>query len=371
MSRKRRIFDIDMPDDAVDAPSETFPSGKVVEEGKRRGPMASAISESVSSSRERSQLADQIRDENDALAHEHVRLKRLGLVIEPVRLGAIDADKLVRDRQSEDKDAMAELIASIREIGLSNPIRLERVESDRFQLIQGYRRLQAYKFLLDETKDSDQYAHIPAIVMPDGEALDTLYRKMVDENMVRKDISFAEMAQLAISYARDKRTEDITAEKAVALLFKSAAYQKRSYIRNFIKVLEQVGDALKFPSEIPRALGVALSAKLAADEMLSARIRQDLDALGLQSSMNEIAVLRKYAGLTDLSPQTESDKARKPSVPSGAKSKTSFQFSRPEGKAKCVAGQGVLEVRVPRDFSMVNRRRLEEAINALLDSLKD
>jgi len=301
MSRKRRIFDIDMPDDAVDAPSETFPSGKVVEEGKRRGPMASAISESVSSSRERSQLADQIRDENDALAHEHVRLKRLGLVIEQVRLDAIDADKLVRDRQSEDKDAMAELIASLREIGLSNPIRLERVENDRFQLIQGFRRLQAYKLLLDETNDADQYACIPAIVMPDGEALDTLYRKMVDENMVRKDISFAEMAQLA----------------------------------------------------------------------LSARIRQDLDALGLQSSMNEIAVLRKYAGLTDLSPQTESDKARKPSVPSGAKSKTSFQFSRPEGKAKCVAGQGVLEVRVPRDFSMVNRRRLEEAINALLDSLKD
>lgn len=371
MSRKRRMFDIDMPDDVVDAPIESHPVGTSVEEDKRRGPMASAIAESVTSSRERSQLEDQIRDENDALAHEHMRLKRMGLVIEEVELDLIDADKLVRDRQSVDKDAMLELTASIKEVGLSNPIQLERVDGDRYQLIQGFRRLEAYKALLDETKNLDEYAHIPALVVPNGETLEALYRKMVDENMVRKDISFAEMAQLAISYAEDERTEEVTADKAVALLFKSAAYQKRSYIRNFVRLIEQVGPSLQHSSEIPRALGVALSTKLSADNSLSAQIRQDLDALKTPTSQDELGVLRIHAGMTEHAPQVRSGKAQGSSVAGGTKSKTSFQFSRPEGKAKCVAGQGVLEVRVPKDFSMLDRRKLEQAINSMLDSLKE
>lgn len=61
---------------------------------------------------------------------------------------------------------------------------------------------------------------------------------MVDENMVRKDISFAEMAQLALHYAMDPLTEEHDPEKCGVILFKSAGYQKRSYIRNFIPLVE-------------------------------------------------------------------------------------------------------------------------------------
>ena len=95
-------------------------------------------------------------------------------------------------------------------MGLSNPIRLEARADGRFELVQGYRRLSAYRELLDETGDADRYGTIPAAVSQPGEDLEALYRQMVDENLVRKDISFAEMAMLALDYARDPGTATTT-----------------------------------------------------------------------------------------------------------------------------------------------------------------
>jgi ParB family chromosome partitioning protein len=62
------------------------------------------------------------------------------------------------------------------------------------------------------------YSSIPAAVVFGEEALDVLYRKMVDENLVRKDTSFAEMACLAIKYANDKLAEFNDPDRIVALL---------------------------------------------------------------------------------------------------------------------------------------------------------
>ena len=239
MSKKRRMFDIDLPADAVADAAETFPAGKIPEAPFRRGPMATAIAETVTSTRERQEIEAQIRAENDALAHEHVRLKRLGQVVELVPLDQIEMTKLVRDRKKGPDIELAELRVSIAELGLSNPIRLEARADGRFELIQGYRRLSAYQALLSETGDADRYGAIPAAVTQPGDDLDALYRKMVDENLVRKDISFAEMAMLALDYANDPGTATNDPEKAVAVLFKSAGYQKRSYIRTFMTVVER------------------------------------------------------------------------------------------------------------------------------------
>ncbi|WP_260013378.1 hypothetical protein [Sulfitobacter sp. W074] len=58
---------------------------------------------------------------------------------------------------------------------------------------------------------------------------------MVDENLIRKDRSFGEMAQLVLSYAPDEGGD--TAE-AVTTLYASALKQTRTYIRQFARVLE-------------------------------------------------------------------------------------------------------------------------------------
>jgi ParB family chromosome partitioning protein len=362
MTKKRRMFDIDLP---ADTP-ETFPAGKV-SDPPRRGPMAAAISETVDATRERQEIEAQIRAENDALAHEHVRLRRLGLVVDLVPLDRIEMQKLVRDRKKGPDFELAELKASIAELGLSNPIRLEARADGRFELIQGYRRLSAYRELLDETGDHDRYATIPAAVTQPGEDLEALYRRMVDENLVRKDISFAEMAMLALDYARDPGTPVNDPEKAVAVLFRSAGYQKRSYIRTFLTVVERLGDDLLFPQDIPRALGLALARRLDEGEGLAPLIRTELKGWDTRTVTDELAILRRFAGEVDEAAATLPPPAPRPDRP--ARARTSFQFDRSEGRGKCVAAVGKLEIQLDRDFTTIDRRRLEQAVRLMLDQL--
>lgn len=366
MTRKRRMFDIEMPEE--DAP--TFPAGngsEIVE--NRRGPMATAIAESAEASRDRAVIEARIRAENDALAQEHVRLKRAGLITDMIPLDSIDTQKLVRDRAPGADLDLAELVASIREIGLSNPIRVEPAEDGRYELIQGARRLAAYRALLAETGDAEAWGLIPAGIAARGDRLDQLYRRMVDENMVRKDISFAEMAQLALHYAVDPLTPEGDPEKAVAILFRSAGYQKRSYIRSFIRLMESLGETLLFPQEIPRALGLLLAQRLDDVPGLAASIRSELKDWDTRTIKDELEVLQRHArpGEGVSAPAQQSGGTDVP--PPAGKAKTTFQIARPQGSAKCTAANGRLEIRLPRDFSAVDRRRLEAAVAALLDQI--
>ncbi|GGF73836.1 replication protein [Paracoccus acridae] len=365
MSRKRRMFDIEVP---VEEP-ETFPAGKEDDKPQRRGPMATAIAETVESTRDRARLEAEIRAENDALAQEHVRLKRAGLIVDLIPLDAIDTHKLIRDRAPAADFELAELVQSIRDIGLSNPIRVEPGREGRFELIQGWRRLSAYRQLLKETGDAETWGRIPAGIAARGDALEQLYRRMVDENMVRKDISFAEMAQLALHYAMDPHTAEHDPDRAVAILFKSAGYQKRSYIRNFIPLVQALGEVLLYPQEIPRALGLALAQRLAEIPGLAAAIAAELKDWDTRSVKDELDVLRRFAGQgPDASEDAPPVKASGPATPAG-RAKTTFQIPRPQGNAKCIAANGCLEIRLPRDFSAIDRRRLEAAVVALLDQI--
>ncbi|MXU66650.1 ParB/RepB/Spo0J family partition protein [Oceanomicrobium pacificus] len=364
--KKRRIFDIDLPveDEAQATPVADAPAGS----SARRGPMATAIAENADSLRERRAAENRIRAENDALAHEHVRLKKLGLITDMVPLDLIDAEKLSRDRDPSADPELDELKRSIADIGLSNPIRVEPSEGGRFELIQGYRRLSAYRMLLEETGDSDAYGSIPAGIVAQGEALEGLYRRMVDENLVRKDISFAEMADLARRYALDPGTECDDPDKAVALLFKSAGYQKRSYIRAFVPLMELLGPHLRHAREIPRALGLDLRKAMDADSGLAARIEADLAALPDRDAPAELAILRNAAGQGAASREAKTGPAK---TQAPRQAKTTFQVLHGGQAAKCTASAGRLELRLGRDFSAMDRRKLEAAIRNLLSDLDE
>ena len=227
---------------------------------------------------------------------------------------------------------------------------------------------------MEETGDVESWGRIPAGISARGDDLERLYQRMVDENMVRKDISFAEMAQLAVHYAMDPLTAENDPEKAVAILFRSAGYQKRSYIRNFITLVEALGETLLYPQEIPRALGLALSQRLAEVSGTAAAIKAEFKDWDTRSIKEELDVLRRFAGQggdADAAPQRSA-----PAAPSGqaagqaAKAKTTFQIARPQGSAKCTAANGRLEIRLARDFSAIDRRRLEAAVASLLEQLE-
>lgn len=354
MTKKRRMFDIDLPED--DAP-EILPAGG----SARRGPMATAIGENAESLRERQAAEAAIRAENDALAHEFVRLKRLGLVTDMVPIDAVHATKLIRDRAKGNDADLAELKDSIRAVGLSNPIRVEQVGEGRYELVQGWRRLSAFRELYAETGD-EAYARIPAGLMAKGETLDGLYRRMVDENMVRKDISFAEMAQLARAYAADEATDCRDLDDAVNRLFATANPQKRSYIRRFALLMASVGGALNHPEAIPRALGLAVANRLEAEAGAATRLAQAL--AGTEGAEAELEALRHFAE-TPVEAATEKAGRGRPAK----RGKTSLRLPIKGGEVRCTAAAGKVELRSEMDFSSVDRRRLEAAVEAFFAAL--
>jgi ParB family transcriptional regulator, chromosome partitioning protein len=154
----------------------------------------------------------------------------------------------------------------------------------------------------------------------------------------------------------------------VAVLFKSAGYQKRSYIRTFMAIVERLGADLLYPQDIPRALGIALARRFEQVDGLAALIRAELKGWDTRSVTDELAVLRRFAGEAD-----EGEAREQPAVPprpdKPAKAKTSFQFDRQDGRGKCVAAVGKLEIQLDRDFTTIDRRRLEQAVRLMLDQL--
>jgi len=360
------MFDIDMPD------SGDIPVGKIPDSvlAKRRGPMAAAISENAESVRERRSTAGAIRDENDRLAHDLVRLKKQGLVVDLVDVNNVVAEKLLRDRKPGPDPELEDLKNSIRDIGLSNPIRVEPREDGRFELVQGMRRLTAYRELLQETGDA-QFRTIPAGIVPAGDPLETSYRRMVDENMIRKDISFAEMGLLARAYAEDPNNDCKDIDKAVAVLFKSASYTKRSYIRAFAALMMQLGKVLEHPAEIPRNVGVALKRRMDNDMRLMTRVVTTLRGAPGRDAQAEVAILRRFA-FDEVSqiPLSTTPEAEEKPVRKSRKAKTTFEVARAGQVAKCAASAGRVELRYDLDFSTLDRRKLERAVAAFLDALE-
>lgn len=294
MSR-RKLFDIDLPpeDDAPAAEAPLEKKSAAPGGGAGRGPMASAVRETLRSRLSRAEDEAAVAAENHALAEELLRLKAEGLAAERVPLDRIDETHLIRDRRALPDPDVEDLKTSIRELGLANPIRVARA-GERFELIQGWRRLRAFRALLAETGDP-AFAAIPASVEAEGGDLELAYRRMVDENLVREDISFAEMAELARAYAEDPRTSADEAEAAVGALYRSASAQKRSYIRAFVQLLDEVGEALAHPQALPRGLGLDLRRVLAATGEEGARmLRAGLARFPQRDAAAELAFLRRF-----------------------------------------------------------------------------
>jgi ParB family chromosome partitioning protein len=371
MVKKRSVFDIDFDPEADE---DAFPAGNLsAPETKsyhvqghplqnrdpaptsRRGPMASAISETAQAVVSRTEAEAKIRSENDALAQEHVRLKKLGLITDLIETELVRMTKLTRDRSSEIDPELGELMDSIEAVGLSNPIRVEQTESG-YELIQGFRRLTAFKALHARTGDP-RYKKIPAALVLRGEPLASLYRKMVDENLIRKDLSFGEMATLALAYAGEA---GIDSGEAVGILYASALKQKRTYIRQFAKVLEVLGDHVRFPEAIPRALGLDLYRFLEMDAAAGEVLIERLSKATLRNVEDELGILKYCVALPRKTTAAE---------PSRPVSKTSLKLEHKKEEARVTAQDGRLELRMKFDFSAVSKERLQKSIEALLSQL--
>ncbi|MCA0942234.1 ParB/RepB/Spo0J family partition protein [Salipiger pacificus] len=206
------------------------------------------------------QRAEAAKDKADA---ERLRdAEGRGLVMLELAVEDINADALVRDRVVLDAEEMEELKASIAKGGLRLPIEVFPTPGDGqgfgYGLLSGYRRLKAFRDLYALTKDS-RYQKIKAVIR-DPEAMGGTFAAMIEENEIRASLSHYERGRIAVIAAQQGAF--VNAEEAVNALFPLASKAKRSKIRSFALIFEELGDMLTFPDLLKEKDGLRIAAAL-------------------------------------------------------------------------------------------------------------
>ena len=324
----------------------------VVPRRRGSGPMATAVRETAETLAESTEAKVETRKQNAADARDYREALADGRVLLRVPLDQIGTDDLPRDRLDLDgvaaADEMDELKASIRAHGQKEPIELYRID-DRLQLKKGWRRVTALRALYQETGD-DRFA--TALARVDGGVNDRLrhYVDMVEENILRQDLTYAEMAEVALKAASDPQAESGTPEDMVGRLYASLHKMKRSHIRSFVAVLAALGEDLPFPKAVPRDLGLDIARALKERPRITGQLRRDLVVCADAEEQN--AVLRQAV---------RPDRGRA-AQPGKKDARRKFEFHI--GSSKVTARRGEFRIKDDIDFSTVERERLQAAVLA-------
>lgn len=319
------------------------------------GPMGAAVRETAGSLQDSTDaLADQ-RRQNSRDAKAYAAARDGGLVLERIALDQISTDDLPRDRLDLDgvaaSEEMEELKSSIRARGQREPVEVYRDARGGFQIKKGWRRFTALSQLLAETGDTEAFGAITARIEAVGEG-DRMarYIDMVEENVIREDLSFAEMAMVAISAARDGGIEGAEPEDLVARLYGSLHKMKRSYIKSFVVLLKAYGPDLKFPKAVPRNLGVEVVRKSKAADR---DVQKALRAADTAEAQN--AALSAYVKGAVVAPKPTS------------KIKSVLQV----GPTKVEAKKGRITLTSATDYSAISDADMTRAIAAFDAALKE
>jgi ParB family chromosome partitioning protein len=216
-----------------------------------------------------------------------------GLMLADLALDEIDVDYLSRDRlpraiESEDWQALK---TSLHTHGQRTPIEvapLDTATGRPYGLISGYRRIAALKRLYEETGDP-RFSRAKAVVRRAG-SLGQAFVAMVEENEIREGISFFERARVCLRGVEHGAFADVDA--ALNTLFGAASPAKRSKIRSFILVVDELGDMLAFPQAIGERLGLRLAGALKSGR--GGSLRRALASQGVAATAEaEMEALRK------------------------------------------------------------------------------
>ncbi|WP_346856434.1 ParB/RepB/Spo0J family partition protein [uncultured Draconibacterium sp.] len=142
-----------------------------------------------------------------------------GAGIDEIELSKIEANPF-QPRSNFNDEALAELSASIKELGLIQPITLRKVSENKYQIIAGERRFRASQ-LAGLNK-------IPAYVRKAKD--DGMLEMALVENIQREDLDSIE---IALSYQRLMDELEYTQEE-----LSSRVGKKRSTIANYLRLLK-------------------------------------------------------------------------------------------------------------------------------------
>jgi ParB family chromosome partitioning protein len=325
---------------------------------RRPGPMGAAVRETAENVAEATEAKIEQRRRNAEDAKAWRAASEAGRVLTDLPLSAIRTDALPRDRLELEavaqSDEMEELKASIRARGQREPIEVWP-DGEGYQLKKGWRRLTALGQLHAETGEA-RFGTVVARVERGPDDRLARYVDMVEENVVREDLTFAEMAQVAIAAAEDEAVDETDPDAMVGRLYGALHKTKRSYIRAFVFLLGALGPDLRFPKAVGRNLGVDASRALRKPEAVEA-LRERLAGAADAEAQNRI--LSEFV-----------EAAKRPPAPAGREEVKRPKLEFHVGATKVTARDGECRIVSRTDFAEVPRDRLERAIRAFEDALK-
>ncbi len=300
---KRRKLEMPKPEDLVrieeEFRSETTPQNR---SASLTPPIAQVAADVASSAPvlDTNSRAAQARDAKDAETLRDAQAR--GLVLAEIPISEIDPDDMTRDRIILDDEDMEELRKSILANGLRLPIEIyERQASAhdayKYGVLSGYRRLLAVKTLFGMTQ-ATKFSTIKCFIRApkDGSAAIVA---MVEENEIRANLSHFERGRIAALSAQNGTFANV--EEAVNTLFASGSKAKRSKIRSFSQVFEDLGDLLTQPETISERFGLRLANVLRLGGANA--LRDALDMARGGSAAEDIAamepVLRQFEQAAD------------------------------------------------------------------------
>lgn len=324
------------------------------------GPMGAAVREAADSLQETTEAKVEQRRQNVHDAKAYREASEQGRVLTSIALSEISTDDLPRDRLELDavavSEEMDELKSSIRARGQKEPVEVYLGGDGRYQLKKGWRRFTALSQLFEETGAAEFGAIIARIDRADEDRI-SRYIDMVEENVVREDLTFAEMAQVVIVASRDDQVDGGDAEALVGRLYASLHKMKRSYIRSFVFLLTQLDGALKWPKDVSRNLGVDVVRVLKAGPENEGALRDRLTAC--QAREDQAVILADFV-LAGKASQAAGKVKKDP--------KEKFEFF--VGDMKVTARKGECRIVSQDDFASIPKDQLEQAIRAFMGALR-
>jgi len=246
-------------------------------------------------------LNPKARDAKDA--QQLKDLEEKGLLLLEIPLSAIDSDSMIRDRSILDTEALDELKASVLKNGMRLPIEVYPLSGEasdgqghRFGLLSGYRRLRVLRDLHAQM-GGDLFSSARAILRKPATDRDR-FSAMVEENEIRQQLSHYERGRIAAISAQHGVFENT--EAAVATMFPAASKAKRSKIRSFAMIFEELGDSLSFPENLKEKDGLRIASALrdGRDEAL----REALAESNARTADDELVILNDMLDGFEASP---------------------------------------------------------------------
>jgi ParB family chromosome partitioning protein len=239
---------------------ETTPRGPL---GGAVPPIAQVAAETASQTHAEGTEARAERARLHAELEQYQSAEAEGRMLIDLPLGQINADAMIRDRTVLDETEMMELRQSIAANGLRLPIEVYEMKAPgddgmRYALLSGYRRYIAVQGLFDLTKQI-KYQTIRAIVRPAPES-DDAFVAMVEENEVRSELSHFERGRIAV--ISSQQGVFTNTEEAVNRLFSTGSKSKRSKVRSFAMIFEELGDMLLHPEQLTEKRGLRIAQAL-------------------------------------------------------------------------------------------------------------